>query len=452
MLKLRGMSSTNAARPRTSASSAPETTDAATEAAPDTAATQAELIEEISTTRQEVLRALGDSHFYAEAALAGAAIGLSLVVGWLIKRVLVKRLAGRLFKLTQEEIGKPLKLLGPVLAILALNIARPIAEKHTGSATVTQSLIELSLALVLVQAVFLLVRTRMVAWLISIVMVIMASLNVAGLLEPITAYLDSLALVIGKIRLSALGMIHGFVILVVVMWGAGSLSRMAEVNIHRIQGLSYNIRELLIKVLKLIIYIAAFLITLNAMGIDLTVLAVFGGALGVGIGLGLQKITSNFVSGVTLLLEKSIKIGDLIEIGGLTGTVRQLNARYAMIETADGRELLIPNEQLMTSQVSNWTYSNERGRAEVKITVSHDSDAELARKLMLEAARSHPRCMKKPSPDCFLQEISTSGLVLLLHFWVEDVKAGKAGPQSDVLFSILTKFREKNIQLAEPAR
>lgn len=417
-----------------------------------TATTQAELIQELGSTQQEFLRALTNSNFYAETAMAGVAIAIALLTGWLFKRLLIRSLAGRLLKLTAEEIGKPLKLLGPVLVILALNIARPIAEKHTGNSLVTQGLIELSMALVMVQAIFLLVRTQAVAWLASTVIVIMSSLEVAGLLQPIAAYLDSLALVAGKVRLSALGIIHGFVILVVVLWSAGSLSRMAETHIHRVQSLSYNARELLVKLLKLLIYIAAFLITLNAMGIDLTVLAVFGGALGVGIGLGLQKITSNFVSGVTLLLENSIKIGDLIEIGGLTGTVRQLNARYAMIETADGRELLVPNEQLITSQVSNWTYSNERGRAEIHVTIPHDSDAELARKLMLECACAHPRCMSKPSPECFLQEFTPHGLTLVLHFWVADVKAGKLGPQSDVMFAILGKFREHNIQFAAPPK
>ncbi len=131
-----------------------------------------------------------------------------------------------------------------------------------------------------------------------------------------------------------------------------------------------------VKFFKIFVYLVAFVITLSAMGIDLTAFAVFSGALGVGVGLGLQKLTGNFVSGVTLLLEKSIKIGDLIEVAGNTGWVRQLHTRYALIETFDGREIMIPNEELVSTRVINWTLTTTLARAEVKIAIDLDSDAE----------------------------------------------------------------------------
>jgi len=188
------------------------------------------------------------------------------------------------------------------------------------------------------------------------------------------------------------------------------------------------------------------------MGVDLTAFAVFGGALGVGIGLGLQKITSNFVSGITLLVEKSIKLGDLIEVGGVMGWVRALNIRYTLVETHDGRELLIPNEELITTRVTNWTHSNENARIEVKAAVHLDSDVRRVREIMLTAARKHPRALRNPEPLCHLREFSELGLVVVLTFWIPDVKEGRLGPQSDVMLEILDQFRLENIQLAQTAK
>ena len=175
-----------------------------------------------------------------------------------------------------------------------------------------------------------------------------------------------------------LNFINGIIILVVVFWIAGVLSRTLESYLRRSSAFSYNARELVVKFFRIFVYFCAFLITLSAMGVDLTAFAVFGGALGVGIGLGLQKVTANFVSGITLLLEKSIKLGDLIEVAGNTGWVRALNIRYALMETSDGREILIPNEELTSTRVTNWTHSNEQARVEIKATLDFATDAKKA--------------------------------------------------------------------------
>jgi small-conductance mechanosensitive channel len=188
------------------------------------------------------------------------------------------------------------------------------------------------------------------------------------------------------------------------------------------------------------------------MGIDLTALAIFGGAMGVGVGLGLQKITANFVSGVTLLMEKSIKIGDLIEVGDVAGWVRALNIRYALIETFDGRDLLIPNEMLMSTQVTNWTYSNERARIDIELIITFDSDCRQAQALMLAAAHAHPRCIAEPHAACFLTKFSETGQHLLLLFWVADVKEGRYGPQSDVLLAIGESFTAHGIALTDRSK
>jgi small-conductance mechanosensitive channel len=163
--------------------------------------------------------------------------------------------------------------------------------------------------------------------------------------------------------------------------------------------------------------------------------------------LGLQKITANFVSGITLLMEKSIKIGDLIEVGGSTGWVRQLNIRYALIETADGREILIPNEELVSTRVTNWTHTSNTARIDIKVGVSYASDPLQVRELMLAAARAHPLCLKDPAPSCWLNEFGYNAMQFLLIFWIPDVRDGRMGPQSEVMIAILEKFRKAGIDI-----
>jgi small-conductance mechanosensitive channel len=242
------------------------------------------------------------------------------------------------------------------------------------------------------------------------------------------------------------------VILVVVFWIAGLLSRTLESYLRRSSALSYNTRELIVKFFRIFVYFIAFLITLSAMGVDLTAFAVFGGALGVGIGLGLQKITANFVSGITLLLEKSIKLGDLIEVAGNTGWVRAMNIRYALMETSDGREILIPNEELTSTRVTNWTHSNEQARIEVRAILNFATDARKAITIMLESAKSHPRCItnnKDQKPLCWLREFNDAGLVFVLAFWIGDVHEGRNTPQSEVMLTILDEFRRAGIEFAQ---
>jgi small-conductance mechanosensitive channel len=235
----------------------------------------------------------------------------------------------------------------------------------------------------------------------------------------------------------------------VVFWGAGLLSNTLESYLRRRTRLSANTRHLTVKFFRILIYVGAIAVTLSAIGIDLTAFAIFSGALGVGIGLGLQKLTANFVSGVTVMMERSIKIGDLIEVGGQTGWVRQLNMRYVLIETSDGREILIPNEELVSTRVINWTLTTTLARIEINVTVGFDSDAGKARELLLAAALEHPKCLHDPQPTCWLREFADHGIRFVLSFWIADVKEGRNGPQSDVMFSILKKLRESQITLAQ---
>jgi small-conductance mechanosensitive channel len=192
---------------------------------------------------------------------------------------------------------------------------------------------------------------------------------------------------------------------------------------------------------------------MNFLGIDLTALAVFSGDLGIGIGFGLQKVTSNFISGIIILFEKTVQNDDLIELNdGTLGFLRNTGSRASLIETYDGKEVMVPNEDLITNRVINYTHSNKKARIKINIGVSYDCDLEKAQKLILEAAKEHPRTTKDPEALCFLEEFADSSVNFILLFWVNDVIEGRYGPRSDVLFSIWNKFKENNIEIPYPQR
>jgi len=412
------------------------------------------LAAKFATRKDELLAALANPDFYIEWMLIGIALVLAWLVALLIRRHVGKRLAEKpLQRIDPEFITKPLSLLAPLLALLYLGIIKPLAESYakSGGGDGTELVMQLCIAWILAKCVLLIVRSRPMAWFIAVVIMVIATLRATGFIRSTAAYLNSMAFDVGQFHLSMLHLVRGSVILVVVFWVAGLLSRTLESYLRRSSSLSYNARELTVKFFRLLIYFIALMITLSALGVDLTAFAVFGGALGVGVGLGLQKITANFISGITMLMEKSIQIGDLIEVGGVTGHVRELNIRYALIAAADGREILIPNEELLTTRVTNWTHTSNNARIDVKIGVAYKSDPAKVIALMLEAAGEHKFCLKDPPPSCFLREFGDNALIFLLTFWIPDVQDGRMQPQSEVMMAILEKFKKAKIGIPCPA-
>ena len=167
----------------------------------------------------------------------------------------------------------------------------------------------------------------------------------------------------------------------------------------------------------------------------------------------MQKITSNFISGLILLFEKSARVDDLIELeGGLFGYLRYTGARYTLVEAVDGREVMIPNEDFITGKVTNWTYSHSKARVEIPVGVSYNSDLEKVKKLMLEAATEHKKCLKDPAPQCYLRKFGDNAVDFTLFFWIADIIDGRMQPQSDVMLSIWKKFKENDIEISYPQR
>jgi small-conductance mechanosensitive channel len=284
-----------------------------------------------------------------------------------------------------------------------------------------------------------------IAWLI-------AALNIAGLIEPVTHLLDSMAVPIGNFRLSVLLVLKGVVTLAAFIWIANTLSRLAEQRVRRFPALDPAMQVLAAKLVSLTLLTMAVVLALGSIGIDLTAFAVLSGAIGVGIGFGLQKVVSNLVSGVILLLDRSIKPGDVIEIDGTYGAVSTLNARYASVLTRDGKEYLVPNEDLITQRVTNWSFSNNLIRLHVKVGISYRSDPHQAIGLALEAARDVPRVLTDPAPVCLLVAFGESTIDLELRFWITDPVNGIVNVRSQVMLNMWDLYNEKGIELPHPQR
>ena len=281
------------------------------------------------------------------------------------------------------------------------------------------------------------------------------SLEFLDYLQPIKLFLDSedLSFSIGETRFSAYLMIKAIITIIMFFLLTGIVSDFGEKRIKSIKGIHSSNKALINKAFHIFIYFIGFMIGLNVLGIDLTAFAIFSGAIGIGIGFGLQKITSNFISGLILLFEKSIENGDMVELSdGTYGLIRKTSARYTLLETFEGREMMIPNEDFIINRVTNWTFNNRKGRLQIDIGVAYESDIEKARELILEAAKEFPGSIDDPKPSCYLKEFADSSVNFMLFFWLADVSKGRYQAKNDVMLSIWKKFKENNISIPYPQR
>lgn len=267
-----------------------------------------------------------------------------------------------------------------------------------------------------------------------------------------SAALQELSLKVGKSEITALLIVQLLITGTLLLWIATAIKEGTNASLARLHHVRWSTRQLLQNLATIFIYMLAILIGLSLLGIDLTAFAVLGGALGVGIGLGLQKIASNFISGLILLSEQSIQVNDLIEVegSGISGLVRHTGARYTLIETIDNREIMIPNDDLVTNRVTNWTFTDSRGALRIDVGVSYESDIDLAREQLLAAAAAHPSVLKTPAPSCLLTGFGASSVDFALNFHVKDVRERRAGIQSEIRFDIWRRFKEHNIDIPYP--
>ncbi|WP_051694079.1 mechanosensitive ion channel family protein [Desulfohalovibrio reitneri] len=341
----------------------------------------------------------------------------------------------------------------PYLAALALTwIAWAVNARLGGEETLFRLASSLLLAWLAIRFATAFVLSRFWARLIAGFVWALAALNILGLLAPAMALLDSVAFNLGEVRISLLTLSKA-TILVLVMLRAGSwLSNLAEHRLAAMTGLTPSARVLIGKLIKVVVITLVIMIALNSVGLDLTTLAVFSGAVGVGIGFGLQKVVANLISGFILLMDKSIKPGDVIEIGDVYGWITTLRARYASVVTRDGKEYLIPNEDLITTQVVNWSFSNRNIRLKLPVGVSYNSDIRLAMRIMADAAKVSDRVLTDPPPLPRLVGFGDSSVDLELRFWIADPQNGIVNVKSDIYLAVWDGFKEHGIEIPFPQR
>jgi small-conductance mechanosensitive channel len=278
------------------------------------------------------------------------------------------------------------------------------------------------------------------------------ALHITGLLPDLVDALDGISFSIGKQQLTLWLVLQGMVTvlatLVLALWIASAI----ETKLMTASGMDANLRVVLARVAKAVLVVLAVLVGLPAVGIDLTTLSVFGGALGVGVGFGLQKIAANYISGFIILLDRSIRIGDSIAVGQDRGQVTRITTRYTVLRNNAGTEAIVPNEMLMASVVQNETLSDRRVRVAVPVQVAYGCDLERAMAILVEAARAQPRVLVDPAPQAFLVVFADSGINLELGFWINDPEEGMVPLRSQINLAIWRDFRQAGIEIPYPQR
>ncbi|MEM8983741.1 MAG: mechanosensitive ion channel domain-containing protein [Pseudomonadota bacterium] len=286
-----------------------------------------------------------------------------------------------------------------------------------------------------------------------------AFLAVFGWLDNVTGFLDGIALSAGSVNVSLYDLTRAFVFGSILFW-LGRLSNAAgKEAIRRQEQLDLGTREVFAKLFEIGLFVLIFLLLLQIMGINLTALAVFGGALGVGLGFGLQQIASNFVSGIIILLDRSLAIGDHVELeDGRSGTLRELNMRFGVLETYDGKDVVVPNEQFITATYTNWTHKDPQQRYSIEFQVAYSTDLDALFDDLRGICNAHPQVISGPGvekdqqPDAEIAGFGDSGIDILIEYWMEGIDDGRNRVEADILHEIYRLFRRKGYQFPFPQR
>ncbi|TCD10962.1 mechanosensitive ion channel family protein [Oricola cellulosilytica] len=341
-----------------------------------------------------------------------------------------------------------------ILFIVALMIIREVLLATTWPSRSYLLSLALILALTWLAASVLtrIIRNRALARFVALCVFLYVAAGILGIRDTLEIALESVAVDLGDFRLSALFVLRTIVVTAVLLWTAHLAGKFFQNRIEATSELSPSFKVLAGKVVSITLTVLAGVIALNAVGIDLTALTIFSGAVGVGIGFGLQKVVSNFISGVIILIDKSIKPGDTIELGDTFGWIRELRARFVSVITRDGREYLIPNEDFITQQVVNWSFSDNFIRLDVDFGVSYDSDPHEVTRIAIEAAQTVERVVDAKRPVCWLTAFGSSSLDFKLRFWITDPQGGLTNIRGQVLLALWDAFKEAGIAIPFPHR
>ncbi len=388
-----------------------------------------------------------------------AAILGSLLIAWSINgllRAYVMRQAPVEWKVAIEGINR---VLFPLSSLLLVSFAQLIL-RHWHHISMLKLATTLLLAMAAIRLIVYTLRYIFVpsGWVhktesaIASTIWVMMALHLSGFLPELLTALDEISFNIGKHTVSLLIIIQAILTMLVTIIVALWVSRMIENRLMRTEHLNMNMRVVLGKVVRIFLTLVSVLIAFSAIGLDITLLSVFGGALGVGLGFGLQKIASNFVSGFIILLDDSMHMGDVITVDNHYGVVSDLRARYLVLKKLDGTEVVIPNETLISNPVINHSFTEHKARVQMPIQVSYESPLEKAMDLVREAASKQSRILQNPAPDVHIKGFGESGIDLMLTIWIPDPEEGSAGLQSAIYLDIWRAFQKHNISIPYPQR
>ena len=351
----------------------------------------------------------------------------------------------------------------PLVMLLALWVCRELAARWIGETHLLDVAVPLLLSLVWVRLLIYALRyvfepsDALKAWERTAVWLIWGGFaaHITGLAPRIRAAMEALSFESGSHHFSLWLLFQAAGVIIVAVIAALGLAQFIENRLMGFAQMNLSLRMALTKAVRTILLLLAVLIALPAVGIDLTVLSVFGGALGVGLGIGLQKIASNYISGFIILLDRSVRIGDLVTVDNKYGQVRQINTRYTLLKALDGTESIIPNEMLITQTVVNHSLTEPNVRIGLPIQVAYDTDLEQARDIMLQVALAHPRVIQDvqdESTKVYLREFGDNGIVLELGVWIRDPSEGQQNLRSDINWELWRRFREAGIEIPFPQR
>ena len=383
-----------------------------------------------------------------------------VALGWLLARLLRANGTG----VVQVGVTHFGHVLTPALIAVLIATSKLAAKPFLGNVNLLKVALPVFGSLALIRLAFYLLRgavarrgavgAALVTFekVFSLLVWLGVALYLTGLWGEVFNFLDSTTLPLGKnhVALSTIlqAAVSVVILLMVAMWAGAVL----EERLMGVAGLHTSLRVVMARMSRAILIVVAVLVSLSLVGIDLTVLSVFGGALGVGLGLGMQKIASNYVSGFVILIERSLAIGDMITVDKYSGKVTQINTRYTILQGLDGVDTVLPNEMLISGPVQNQSLSNPNVQVSTQLTVSYDNDLDAVIALLEAVPRAMPRVLANPGPGVALKKFGADGYELELGFWIADPQNGRGGVVSEVNKGIYALIREGKIKLAYPAR
>lgn len=382
------------------------------------------------------------------------AILVGTLIGRWLRKIIAKQIQERVFKYAHAGnfFNRFLDLIPLIISIFILWLGIQMVINVGYNTFLMTLVLNLSMAWVVIQLATSIILDRFWSRLIATLSWSIAALNIIGILDESIAFLERVGFHIGNIHLNLLSIMKALVILTVLLKFVGWFSIYLEKKLISIPEILPSTRLMITKSVNLILLFLVCLVALNSIGINLTALTLFSGALGVGIGFGLQKIVGNFISGLILLSDKSIKPGDVVQLADVYGWVKHMGGRYVSVITRDEKEYLIPNEDLITQQVINWSYSSKRIRIRVPIGITYKADPHAVIEMITKEISGISRVLADPEPKCLLKGFGESSVDLELRFWIEDPQNGVANVTSEVLLKIWDALKENGIEIPFPQR